>query len=47
MILHENKIANLENEILKYDDYVIVKSRQALNNYSDIKYIKENIHFGL
>jgi len=41
-------LLNLENidSILKdYDDYVVVKSRQTLDNYTDLKYLKEKEAF--
>lgn len=53
-IIMEQKYKQLETEILKelgypnwnvisyFDEYVIVKSRQALEKYDDIKFFKEN-----
>ena len=52
--IKENKYRELEREVLRelgfsswssvpyFDDYVIVKSRQALEKYDDIKFFKEN-----
>lgn len=52
--VNENKYKELETEVLEelgfstlnmfsyYDENIIVKSRQALENYDDIKYFKEN-----
>lgn len=41
-ILH---LDNMDSRLRKYDDRIIVKSRQALNNYSDLKYFKEKDNF--
>lgn len=53
-IIMEQKYKQLETEILKelgypnwnvisyFDEYVIVKSRQALEKYDDIKFFKED-----
>ncbi len=52
--VNENKYKELETEVLEelgfstlnmfsyYDENILVKSRQALENYDDIKYFKEN-----
>lgn len=41
-ILMTLKLENIDTLLKKYDDHVIVKSRQTLNNYSDLKYLKGN-----
>lgn len=41
-ILQELHLENIDSQLKKYDDRVIVKSRQTLNNYSDLKYFKDN-----
>jgi rubrerythrin len=52
--VHKKKYKELETKVLKklnfsnwdivyyYDEYVTVKSRQALNKYDDVKFFKEN-----
>lgn len=35
-------LENIDNLLKPYDDHIIVKSRQALDNYDDIKYLKES-----
>ena len=41
-ILH---LTNIDTQLREFDDNIIVKSRQSLNNYSDLKYLKENDNF--
>ena len=41
-ILEYLDLADVEYVLSYYDDKIIVKSRQTLNNYDDIKYLKEN-----
>lgn len=36
---------NIDSQLREYDDSLIVKSRQTLNNYSDLKYFKEKNNF--
>ena len=40
-ILEYLDIADIKYILSYYDDSVVVKSRQTLNNYDDIKYLKE------
>lgn len=44
-ILCELQLETIDLQLKEYDDQVIVKSRQTLENYSDIKYLKENDAF--
>lgn len=39
------ELKNLEEDLKEVDDYVIVKSRSALENYGFLKYIKEKDNF--
>ena len=41
-ILEYLELADIKYILSYYDDSVVVKSRQSLNNYDDIKYLKEN-----
>lgn len=41
-ILSSLQLEMIGSQLHEYDDRVIVKSRQALNNYSDVKYFKDN-----
>ena len=41
-ILSELHLEKIDTQLKEYDDSIIVKSRQALNNYSDLKYFKDN-----
>ncbi|MBQ7432709.1 MAG: hypothetical protein IJV50_04505 [Lachnospiraceae bacterium] len=41
-VLH---LENIDSQLREFDDRVVVKSRQALNNYSDLKYFKEKDNF--
>ena len=38
-------LKNIDNLLKPYDDQITVKSRQALDNYDDIKYLKESDRF--
>lgn len=40
-VLDYLRLSNVDKLLQKYDDSVVVKSRQTLNNYDDIKYLKE------
>lgn len=40
-ILKHLHLENIDNIIKSFDDNVIVKSRQALENYTDLKYLKD------
>lgn len=40
-VLNYLRLSNVDKLLQKYDDSVVVKSRQTLNNYDDIKYLKE------
>ena len=44
-ILDFLNLKNIDSLLRPYDDQIIVKSRQALDNYDDIKYLKENDRF--
>ena len=44
-ILEFLNLQNIDDLLLPYDDQITVKSRQALDNYDDIKYLKENDRF--
>ena len=39
------ELKNLEEDLKEVDDYVIVKSKRALENYGFLKYIKEKDNF--
>ena len=41
-VLYHLRLSNVDSLLREYDDKVIVKSRQTLNNYDDIKYLREN-----
>lgn len=41
-ILEELQLEGIDTYLKEYDDRVIVKSQQALTNYSDLKYFKDN-----
>ena len=41
-ILSELHLEKIDSQLEEYDDSIIVKSRQTLNNYSDLKYFKDN-----
>ena len=45
-ILESLNLNSIDSILKPYDDQIIVKSRQALDNYDDIKYLKENDRFG-
>lgn len=38
-------LRNIDNSLKPYDDQIIVKSRQTLDNYDDIKYLKDSDRF--
>ena len=38
-------LRNIDNLLKPFDDQIIVKSRQALDNYDDLKYIRESERF--
>ena len=44
-ILEYLHLENIDELLPDYDDTVIVKSRQTLNNYSDLKYLKDTNYF--
>ena len=44
-ILENLAMEDIDLKLREYDDSLIVKSRQALNNYSDLKYFKEKNNF--
>lgn len=39
-ILSTLRLENIDSILKDYDDYIIVKSRQTLDNYTDLKYLK-------
>lgn len=41
-ILRDLDLENINSLVKEYDDEIIVKSRQALYNYDDLKYLKNN-----
>ena len=41
-VLNSLHLENINKILTKCDDKVVVKSRQALSNYSDLKYFKDN-----
>lgn len=44
-ILEFLHLENIEKLLPDYDDRIVVKSRQTLNNYDDLKYLKEYDYF--
>ena len=44
-VLESLDLRNIGNLLKSYDDQITVKSRQALDNYDDIKYLKESDRF--
>lgn len=46
-ILQNLHLEMIDSQLKEYDDQVIVKSRQSLENYTDIKYFKEHDILGL
>ena len=44
-ILEYLNLSNIDSILKEFDDQITVKSRQALDNYDDIKYIKETGRF--
>ncbi len=44
-ILRELHLENIDDQLTEYDDQIIVKSRQTLDNYSDLKYFKDTGNF--
>lgn len=44
-ILSTLRLENIDSILKDYDDYIIVKSRQTLDNYTDLKYLKEKDNF--
>ena len=40
-------LSNVNSVLCEFDDKVIVKSRQTLNSYDDLKYLKERDRFDL
>ena len=41
-ILVALSLDNINTELKEYDDHIILKSRQAFDNYTDLKYLKDN-----
>lgn len=46
-ILQSLNLQNIDSFLREYDDRVIVKSRQTLNNYTDLKYLKDTDNFAI
>lgn len=46
-ILQSLNLQNIDSVLREYDDRVVVKSRQTLINYTDLKYLKERDNFDL
>ena len=46
-ILRVLDLGDISAQLKTYDDVVVVKSQQALHNYSDIKYFKDTGKFDL
>jgi hypothetical protein len=46
-ILQSLNLQNIDSILREYDDRVIVKSRQTLNNYTDLKYLKDTDNFAI
>ena len=44
-ILGALHLENIDTQLSEYDDRMVVKSRQALNNYTDLKYFKDKGNF--
>ena len=44
-ILSRLHLENADSQLKLYDDHIVVKSRQTLDNYSDLKYIRDRSNF--